>query len=137
MKNLIEVLGSNASNCFCFADLPRILLALGSNGSLGHVDSHTQSSSTGALANTGLQHPQLALFNGELGVAHVFVVRFKAHKDCHQFIVNLRELGLQSIEVFGITNTSNHVFALGIDQEVTVRNVFAGCRITGETNAGT
>ena len=137
VKNLIEVLGSNASNGFCFADLPRILLALGSNGSLGHVDSHTQGCGTGALAHASLQHPQLALFNGEFGIAHVFVVSFKANEDRHQFFVNLRELGLQSIEVFGVTNTSNDVFSLGVDQEVTVRNVFAGCSITRETNTGT
>ncbi|CAB4822075.1 unannotated protein [freshwater metagenome] len=136
VKNLIEVLGSNASNGFCFADLPRILLAFGTDSSLGHVNSHTQCCGASALANASLQHPQLALVNGELGVTHVFVVSFKTHKDRHQFVVNLRELGLQSIKVFGIANTSNHVFALRVDQEVTVRNVFASCGVTGETNAG-
>ena len=131
------MLGSNASNRFYLADLPRILLTLRANSSLGHVDSHTQSSGTSALTNTCLQHPQLALFDGELGVAHVFVVRLKTHKNRHQFSMNLRELGLQGIEVFGIADTSNYVFALCVDQEVTVRNVFASCCVTSETNAST
>ncbi len=43
-------------------------------GVLGHVHGHAQRGAAGALAHPGLQHPQLALIDGELGVAHVAVV---------------------------------------------------------------
>ncbi len=41
---------------------------------LRHVDGHLQSRPAGSLADARLEHPELALLDGELGVAHVAVV---------------------------------------------------------------
>ena len=47
-------------------------------GALRHVDGHPQRGRAGALADPRLEHPELALLDGELGVAHVPVVRARA-----------------------------------------------------------
>ena len=52
--------------------------------SLGHLDGHAQRGRAGALADAGLQHPELALLDGELGVAHVAVVALEPGEDLEQ-----------------------------------------------------
>ena len=49
-----------------------------------HVDRHLQGGGAGALAHPGLEHPELALLDGELGVAHVAVVALEAGEDLEQ-----------------------------------------------------
>ena len=102
----------HSSDGFFARDLPHTLRSL---GPLGHVHGHTQRGRPCALTDACLQHPQLALFNSELSVAHIFVVRLKAEENTHQFGVNLRELRFQSIKIFSVTNTGNYVFALCVD----------------------
>ena len=68
-------------------------------GALRHVDGHLQRGGAGALADPRLQHPQLALLDGELGVAHVAVVTLEAVEDVDQLGVDLREVALQIVEV--------------------------------------
>ncbi|CAB4809346.1 unannotated protein [freshwater metagenome] len=133
MQHLIEMLGSDAGDGLGAADLPA-LIALAS--ALGHVDGHLQCSSTGALADTGLQHPQLALLDGELGVAHVGVMTLETLEDGHQLGMKHWEVTLHVIEIFGIANTGNHIFALGVDEEVAVWLVLASGCVAGEANAG-
>ncbi len=50
-----------------------------------------RAASPGALAHPGLQHPELALLDRELGVAHVPVVRLEPGEDLEQLGVDLRE----------------------------------------------
>ena len=124
----------HSSDGFFARDLPHTLRSL---GPLGHVHGHTQRGRPCALADACLQHPQLALFNSELGVAHIFVVRLKAQKNTHQFSVNLRELRFQSIKIFGIANSGNDIFSLSIDQEVAVWNIFTSGCVAREANSST
>ena len=74
VQHLVEVVGGDAharaSAWVIFQ--PRLL---------GHVDGHAQRGGAGALADAGLQHPELALLDGELGVAHVAVVRLEPGED--------------------------------------------------------
>ena len=60
-----------------------------------HVDRHLQGSGTRPLAHPGLEHPELALLNGELGVAHIRVVRLEPGEDLEQFGMHLGELLLE------------------------------------------
>ena len=133
MQHLVEVVGSNAHECFFARDLPCTFTFA---GALGHVDSHLQCCCASALANTCLQHPQFALLNSELGVAHIFVVLFKAQENGHEFSVNNGEFTLQCFKVFGVANTRNNVFTLCIDEEVAIWLVVACCSVTCEANAG-
>ena len=91
MQHLIEVVGSNAHDGFFARNFPSTFTFA---GALGHVDSHLECSCTCALANTCLQHPQLALINGELCVTHIFVVLLKAQENGHEFAMNNGEFAL-------------------------------------------
>ena len=133
VQHLVEVLGGDAHQRLVLADLPA-LVALA--GALRHLDGHPQRGRAGALADAGLQHPQLALLDGELGVAHVAVVPLEAVEDVHQLGVDRRELGLQRVEVLGVADAGDDVLALRVDEEVAVRLVLAGGRVAGEADAG-
>ena len=85
-----------------------------------HLDGHAQRRAPGALADPGLEHPELALLDRELGVAHVAVVRFEAGEDLHQLVVDRRELALQRGERLGVADAGDDVLALGVHEEVAV-----------------
>ncbi len=102
----------------------------------GHVDRHPEGGLAGALAHPGLEHPQLALFDGELGVAHVPVVLLEPGEDGQQLGVDLRELALQRRERLRVADTGHHIFALGVDQVVAVLALLAGGGVAGEAHPG-
>ena len=56
-------------------------LFLGDEAFLLHLDGDVQRGGGGALAHAGLQHPQLALLDGELDVAHVAEVVLQHDED--------------------------------------------------------
>ena len=120
VQHLVEVLGGDALDGLVVADLPL--------AALGHVDRHPQRRHSGALADARLEHPELALIDGELGVAHVAVVRFELVEDAHQLLVDLREARLERRQRLGLADAGHHVFALGVDEEITVGLVLAGRR---------
>ena len=101
-----------------------------------HVHRHLQGGRAGALAHPGLQHPELALVDGELGVAHVAVVAFEAGEDGQQLGVHLGELLLELGDGLGVADAGHHVLALGVDQEVAVGALGPGGRVTGEADPG-
>ena len=129
VEDLLEVLTGDAAQG---------LLAGQLDGPLGHhVDSHAQCCPTGALAHPGLQHPQLALVDGELGVAHVPVVVLETGEDSQELLVDLRECISQRRQGLGIADASHDILALGVDQEVAVLADGSGGRVAGEAHAGT
>ena len=133
VQHRIEMLGRDPRNGLFASDLPSTTRTV--LGALGHLDGHRQRGRAGALANTSLEHPQLALLDRELGVAHVGVVRFEAGEDRHQFLVVDRELVLHVVERLGVTDTRHDVLTLCIHEEVAVRQVLTSCRIASEANA--
>ena len=133
VQDLIEVIGRDAHDRLVLGDRPlRRRLAL----RRCHIDGHLQRGCTGALADTRLQHPQLALLDRELGVAHVLVVALETSKDRQQLAVNLREVQLHVIERLGVANAGDDVFALRVDQKVAVGLIFASGGVAGEADAG-
>ncbi len=88
------------------------------------------------LPTRGLQHPELALLDRELGVAHVAVVALEAGEDVEQLAVDLREVPLQRVEVLGVADAGDDVLALSVDEEVAVRLVLTGRGIAGEPHSG-
>ena len=133
MQHLIQGVSRDPQYRFFSGNLPLGLARwLG-----GHVHRHAQGGRTGALAHPGLQHPELALFDGELGVAHVAIVRFQSFEDGHQLRITHGESVLEIVQGGGVADTGHHIFALGIDQIITVRHVVTGTGIAGETNPGT
>ena len=102
----------------------------------GHLDRHAQRGGAGALAHAGLEHPELALLDGELGVAHVAVVLLELGEDAQQLLVHLREVLRERIEVFGVADAGDDVLALRVDEEVAVRLVLAGGGVAREADTG-
>src|SRR6185437_6117196 len=100
-------------------------------------DGHLQGGPPGALADPGLEHPELALLDGELGVAHVAVVALQAVEDVEELAVDLGEGGFEGGEGLGVADAGDDVLALSVDQEVAVLALVPGGRVPGEADAGT
>ena len=100
------------------------------------IHSDLQGGGSGALAVAGLQHVQLALLNGELHVLHVVVVIFQNGADLHELLVGLGELLGHLRDGHGGAHAGDHVFALGIGQELAHHLLLAGGGVAGERNAG-
>ena len=64
-----------------------------------HIGSHLESCETCPLADTALEHPELAFLNRELDVLHIVEVVLEMCADLVQFLVNLRHCGLEGLEV--------------------------------------
>ena len=102
---------------------------------LGHIHSHAKRGRRCALPGTRLEHVERALFDGELHILHVAVMFLEDGADLFELLVDsghaLRHLG----QVHRRADAGNNVFALGIDEEVAVKRLFARARVAGETNA--
>ena len=102
----------------------------------------------GALAGPRLQHPQLALLDGEFEVLHVAVMLFQRAVDARQFrerfghralerrLVRARFLAGGLGNLLRRADAGDHVLALGVDQEFAIQGLLAGRRIARERNAG-
>ena len=114
----------------------------------GQLDRDAQRRLGGALARARLQHPELALLDGEFEVLHVAVVFFEHGVDAREFLEGVRQRALHrglagaSLLARGFgdllrrADAGDHVLALGVDQEFTVEALLAGGRIARERNAG-
>ena len=103
-----------------------------------HVDGHPERRTPRPLAHTGLEHPELSLVDGELRVAHVPVVRLKSCEHAHQLVVDGGETILKCRQGLCVADPRDHILALGVHEEVAVRSMSAGGRVTCEadTRAG-
>ena len=128
VQDRVEVVLGDARHRFGLGD-PEVARA-------HHVHRHLQGGGTGALAHPGLEHPELALLDGELGVAHVGVVALEAGEDLEQLGVDLGELLLELRDGLGVADAGHDVLALGVDQEVAVGALGAGGGVAGEADAG-
>ena len=103
-----------------------------------HVDRHPERRPACPLADPRLEHPQLALLDCELGIAHVAVVRLEPGEDLHQLWVDRGELPFDRSQWFGVAYAGHDVFSLGVHEEVAVGALGARGRVPGEadTRAG-
>jgi hypothetical protein len=90
----------------------------------------------GALADSRLQHPQLAALDGELDVAQVAVVVLQRVHELHQLVVAGIVDGIQVLQRDGVPDPGHDVLALGVLQVVAVDALGAGARVPGEGDAG-
>ncbi len=129
MEDLLEVLAGDPAERLlpgqCYRSLPH------------HVDGHPERGPAGPLADPGLEHPELALLDGELGVAHVAVVVLEPGEDREQFLVDGREAVAEPRQRLGVPDPRHHVLALCVDQEVAVLADRTGRRVAGEADPGT
>ena len=121
----VELLGLHLQHGFFFAQ----------HAFVHQINSNLQRSRRGTLAVTGLQHVQLAAFNGVFHVLHVAIVRFQLGGDVHKLLVHIGHLLLQVGDGFGGTDTSHNVLALSVQQVLTVQLLFARGGVAREGNA--
>lgn len=89
------------------------------------------------LADAGLEHPQLAAFDGELDVAEVAVVGLQRLHDPHQPVVGRAVDGRELGERHGVADARDDVLALRVLQVVAVDALVAAGRVAGEGDART
>ena len=122
----VQVTGIDHSNGFFFR----------SHALVYQIASDLQSSLSGTLTVTGLQHEQLTVLHGELHVLHISVMVLQSLANLGELCESLGELLLHLLNVHRCTHTSHYVLALGIGQELTEEALGAGSGVTGKGNAG-
>ena len=95
-----------------------------------------QSGSGSALAVTGLEHIELAVFHGELHVLHIVIMVLQSLADTLKLLEGLGELLSHLSDGHGSTDAGDHVLALSVGQELAEELLLAGGGVTGESNAG-
>ena len=128
VQELVELRGIDAAHS----------LIAGDQTLLDHLDGDAQGGGGGALAHAGLEHPELALLDGELNVAHVAIVILERQEDALELLACGLEArgGLEVGDGLGVADTGDDVLALGINQKITVELLGAVGRIAREGNAG-
>ena len=109
---------------------------LGDHALVHQIAGDLQSGGGGALAVTGLQHIQLAVFHGELHILHIAVVVLQRLADLLELPESLWEFLSHLTDGHGGAHAGDHVLALRIGQELTHQLLFAGGGVAGESNAG-
>ena len=111
-------------------------LLLGDHALVHQIAGDLQSGGSGALAVTGLEHIQLAVFYGKLHILHIPVVILQRVADLHELGIGLRELLGHLVDGHGGTDTGHHVLALGVGQELAHELLLAGGGVAGKGHAG-
>jgi len=109
---------------------------LGNHALVDQIASDLQSSLSGSLTVTALEHIELLVLNGELHILHVVIVIFQGLADFHELLEGFGELLLHLGDGHGGTNAGHHVFALSVGQELAEQALAAGSGGAGERNAG-
>ena len=113
-------------------------LFLGDEAFFFHLNGDMQRGGGGTLAHAGLKHPQFALLDGELDVAHVAIVVLENGEHALEFLASF----LQAVDMLQlgdgarVANARDDIFALGVHQVVAVEFLLAVCGVAGERNAG-
>ena len=80
----------------------------------------------GALPHPGLEHPELALLDGELGVAHVARSAARGGRRSRAALCAPEGTSSSVPDRLGVADARHDVLALGVDQEVAVGALCAG-----------
>ena len=108
---------------------------VGNHTLINQIAGNFKSSLSGSLTVTGLEHEELAVFNGELHILHIAVVVFKSLANILKLLESLGEFFFHFGNVHRSTNACNNVFALCVGEELTEKALSAGSRVAGERNA--
>ncbi len=100
-----------------------------------HINGNTNRSPGGSFPVAGLQHPELAFFNGKLHVLHIPIIIFELPGDGLKLFISLRHFILKLRQILGHPDAGHNVLALGIDQVITLHLVIAGIAVARHGNA--
>ena len=112
-------------------------LFAGDQAFLDHFDGDAQGGGGGTLAHAGLEHPELALLDGELDIAHIAVMVLERQEHALELLTCRLEArgGLEVGNGLGVADAGDDVLTLGINQKVTVELFGAVGRITRKGDA--
>ena len=127
MEESVELLGIDHQKSFF----------LGDHSFIHEVACYAQSSGSGALAVTGLEHVKLAVLDRELHILHVAVMVLEPVGDLGELLVYIGVGLSELIDAGGGPDAGDDVFALGIHEELTEQSLFAGGGVACEGNACT
>src|SRR5262245_44282604 len=101
---------------------------------MDYVHSEANRGKTGALGVPRLQHPELALLDGELDVLHFSIVLFERIANFIELLINVRHLALKFGDFLRCTDAGDHILALGVNEVLAVKGLLSGRRIARESN---
>ena len=112
-------------------------LFAGDQAFLDHFDGDAQGGGGSAFTHACLEHPELALLDGELDIAHIAVMVLERQEHALELLTCRLEArgGLEVGDGLGVADTGDDVLALSVDQKVTVELLGAVGRITRKGDA--
>ena len=113
-------------------------LLAGDQTLLDHFDGNAQGGGGSALAHAGLEHPELALLDGELDIAHIAVMVLERQEHALELLTCRLEArgGLEVGNGLGVADAGDNVLTLGVNQKVTVELLGAVGRVARKGDAG-
>ena len=128
VQELVELRGIDAAHS----------LLAGDEALLDHFDSNAQGGSGGALAHAGLEHPELALLDGKLDIAHIAVMILERQEHALELLACGLEArgGLEVGDGLGVSDAGDDVLALGIHQKVAIELLGSVGRVARKGDAG-
>ena len=128
VQELVELSGVDAAHG----------LLAGDQTLLDHLDGDAQGGSGSTLAHASLKHPEFALLDGELDIAHIAIVILERQEDALELLTCGLEAwgGLEIGDGLGVADASDDVLALGVNQKVAVELLGTVGRVTREGDAG-
>ena len=128
VQELVELRGIDAAHG----------LLAGDQALLDHFDSDAQGGGGGALAHAGLEHPELALLDGELDIAHIAIMILERQEHALELLTCGLEArgGLEVGDGLGVTDAGDDVLALGVNQKIAVELLSAIGRVARKGDAG-
>ena len=147
VEQFVQLIGLTTHQCSLFVN----------HTLMEQVHGNLHHSGSGTLTVTGLEEPEFTLLYSELHILHITVVIFELRLQSIQFFIDFRHSLLHGRILAGTfffaytgqfsptlrtdfcnllrsTDTGNHVFALCINQILTVEKVFTGSSIAAEAN---
>ena len=148
MKKLVDLIRSDSEKCVILRDELFV----------NHVYSDFYSCRSRSFAVSRLEHPEFSVFDRELDILHVAVVKFEFFVDVAEIFVNFGHIFFKrrifrssffftdvvvvspfsaagKSDLLRSSDTCNDIFTLSVDEVFAEENVFACCRISRESNA--
>jgi len=127
MKQCIKVTRIDHRYCFFLC----------SHAFINKVTSNLQSSLSGSLTITCLQHEQFSILDSKLHILHISIVIFQSFANFCKLLEYLRHNICKCRNRLWCTNTSNNVLTLSVHQELTHKFFLTCSRITCKCNTCT
>ena len=122
-----KVAGGHTHECLITFDQPL----------LDHLNSDSHSGRGSPLAGSSLQHPEMAMLDRKLDVLNITVMPFKLRSHLHELIKDrLVPLG-HLFDRLRRADSRNNIFALRIDEKLTVKLILPGRRVSRESDTCT